>query len=128
MSGGEALDRISSDTFHYTLISDELSDLPASMVIQTVRSQSPETVAMVFRGPGPGGYVNLVEVAGQRPVLQPFADANQLAGRLDELAEAFRAKTRERRYTQSFREKHYDFLRRYVDIKLKIDRALADAG
>jgi hypothetical protein len=48
----------------------------------------------------------------------------QLADRLDELAEAFRAKARERRYTQAFRERHYDFLRRYVELKLKIDRAL----
>ena len=126
MSGGEALDRISSDKFHYVLISEELSDLPASMVVQTVRGQSPETVPLVFRGPGPGGYVNLVEIAGQRPIVQPFAEAGELANRLDELAEAFRAKTRERRYTQNFREKHYDFLRRYVDIKLKVDRALND--
>lgn len=128
MSGGEALDRISSDKFHYALISDELVDLPASMVIQTVKSQSPETVPLTFRGPGPGGYVNLVEVAGQRPIVAPFTDASELAGRLDELAEAFRAKTRERRYTQNFREKNYDFLRRYVDLKLKVDRALNDTA
>ena len=96
------------------------------MVVQTVRSQSPETVPLAFRGPGPGGYVNLVEVGGQRPIVVPFTDAAELANRLDELAEAFRAKTRERRYTQNFREKNYDFLRRYVDIKLKIDRALND--
>lgn len=125
MSGGEALDRISTHKFHFVLISDELSDLPASMVIQTVRSQSPESVGLVFRGPGPGGYVNLVETAGQRTVVQPFTEAHELATRLDELAEGFRAKTRERRYTQNFREKHYDFLRRYVDIKLKVDRALS---
>jgi hypothetical protein len=46
--------------------------------------------------------------------------------RLDELAEAFRAKSRERRYMQAFRERHYDFLRRYVELKVKIDRALND--
>jgi CheY-like chemotaxis protein len=125
MSGGEALDRISTHKFHFVLISDELSDLPASMVIQTVRSQNPEAIALVFRGPGPGGYVNLVETVGQRAVVQPFTEAGDLASRLDELAEGFRAKTRERRYTQNFREKHYDFLRRYVDIKLKVDRALS---
>ncbi len=126
MSGGEALDRISTHKFHFVLISDELSDLPASMVIQTVRSQNPEAIALVFRGPGPGGYVNLVETVGQRAVVQPFTEAHDLASRLEELAEGFRAKTRERRYTQNFREKHYDFLRRYVDIKLKVDRALND--
>jgi len=124
MSGGEALDRISSDAFQYALVSDEVHDLPASMVMQTIRSQSPETVVLAFRGPGPDGYVNLVETHGQRPIVTPFTDANLLVARLDELAEAFRARARERRYTQSFRERHYDFLRRYVDLKTKIDRAL----
>jgi hypothetical protein len=46
--------------------------------------------------------------------------------RMGDLAEAFRAKSRERRYMQAFRERHYDFLRRYVEIKVKIDRALND--
>lgn len=127
-SGGEALDRMSSGRFHYALISDELHDLPASMIIATIRSQSPDTVVFVFRGPGPGGYVNLIETLGQRPIVTPFEDARQLISRLDELAEAFRARARERRYTQNFREKHYDFLRRYVELKTKIDRALGSGG
>ncbi len=128
MSGGEALDRISSDAFQYALISDEIHDLPPSMVIQTVKAQSPDTVVLAFRGPGPDGYVNLVEVKGQRPVVTPFTDGALLVARLDELADAFRARARERRYTQSFRERHYDFLRRYVELKTKIDRALDGPG
>ena len=124
-SGGEALDRVSSGKFQYAMVSDELHDLPASMVVSTVRTQSADTVVFVFRGPGPGGYVNLVETMGQRPIVTPFEDPAQLLARLDVLAEAFRARARERRYTQNFREKHYDFLRRYVELKTKIDRALS---
>ncbi len=125
-SGGEALDRMSSGRFHYALVSDDLHDLPASMVTSTIRAQSGDTVVFVFRGPGPGGYVNLLETMGQRAILTPFEDAKQLVARLDEFADAFRARARERRYTQNFREKHYDFLRRYVELKTKIDRALGD--
>lgn len=124
LGGGEALDRISSDSFQYALVSDEVHDLPASMVIQAIRTQSPDTVVMAFRGPGPGGYVNLVEIAGQRPIVTPFTDGAQLVARMDEFADAFRARARERRYTQNFRERHYDFLRRYVELKTKIERAL----
>ena len=40
---------------------------------------------------------------------------------LDEMAEAFRIRARERRYLQAFRERHYDFLRRFVEIKTKIE-------
>jgi hypothetical protein len=43
---------------------------------------------------------------------------------MDELSEAWRAKARERRYTTAFRERHYDFLRRYVELKTKIERAM----
>jgi len=59
-------------------------------------------------------------------VVEKFEEPGLLIARLDELAAAFRAKAKERRYTQAFRERHYDFLRRYVEIKAKIDRALAE--
>jgi DNA-binding NtrC family response regulator len=127
-SGGEGLDRMSSGRFNFALVSDEIHDLPTSMVTSTIRAQSGDTVVFVFRGPGPGGYVNLLETNSQRAIVTPFEDTKQIIERLDEFAEAFRAKARERRYTQNFREKHYDFLRRYVEIKTKIDRALTDGA
>jgi hypothetical protein len=83
---------------------------------------------LTYLGPSDNGHVNLVEQAGSRAILKPFNDPKQLIGRLDELAEAWRAKAKERRYTQAFREKHYDFLRKYVELKTKIDRALTDNG
>jgi hypothetical protein len=60
--------------------------------------------------------------------VKPFTEAKQLIARLDELSEAWRVKAKERRYLQAFREKHYDFLRRYVEIKTKIERAQRDGG
>ena len=126
-SGGEALDRVGSGSFHYAMIAEDISDLPAKTVAKTIRTQKPDTVVLTFLGPSDGGHVNLVEHAGTRSVLNPFTEATQLVGRLDELAEAWRAKARERRYTQAFREKHYDFLRRYVELKTKIDRAINEA-
>jgi DNA-binding NtrC family response regulator len=123
-SGGEALDRASSRTFHYAMVSLDLHDLPTSLVVRSVRTQSPETVLLQFRAPGADGRVELVESAGVRPIIEPFAAPDQLLGRLDELAEAFRARARERRYLQAFRERHFDFLRRYVELKTRIDRAL----
>jgi DNA-binding NtrC family response regulator len=125
-SGGEGLDRISSGPFHYAMIAEDVSDLPARTIARTVRNQHPDTVVLTFLGPADNGRVELVETHGSRPLLQPFRDAQQLVARLDELAEAWRAKARERRYTQAFRERHYDFLRRYVELKTKIERALND--
>jgi DNA-binding response OmpR family regulator len=125
-SGGEGLDRMSSDAFHYALVSEEITDLPPSMIISALRAQNPETVILTFRGPGEGGSVTLVEATGTRVLMPKFEDGSELAARLDEMAEAFRVRARERRYLQAFRERHYDFLRRFVGLKTKIDRAMND--
>ncbi|MDQ3370402.1 MAG: response regulator [Myxococcota bacterium] len=123
-SGGEGLDRISSAPFHYAMIAEDVSDLPAKTLARTIRNQHPDTVVLTFLGPSQNGRVELVELAGTRTIVSPFSEPQQLVDRLDELAEAWRIKARERRYTQAFRERHYDFLRRYVEIKTKIDRAM----
>ena len=125
-SGGEGLDRISSGRFHYAMVAEDISDLPATTVARTIRNQHPDTVVLTFLGPSDNGRVELVEQTGTRPLVAPFADATLLIERLDELADAWRVKARERRYTQAFRERHYDFLRRYVELKTKIERAIKD--
>jgi DNA-binding NtrC family response regulator len=125
MSGGEALDRCSSSRFHIAMVSGLLPDLPGSMVVSSIKTQNPELVAIEFTPP-PDGKVEIVETSRRIAVVDKFENAKQLLGRLDELASAFRAKAKERRYTQAFRERHYDFLRRYVELKSKIDRALAE--
>jgi len=126
-SAGEGLDRISSGMFHYAMISEDVTDLPATTLALTIRKQHPDTVVLTFHGPAANGKVELVGTAGTRVLVQPFTDAQLLIARLDELAEAWGAKTRERRYTQAFREKHYDFLRHYVDLKTKIEHAIQES-
>ena len=79
---------------------------------------------LTFLGPADNGRVELVEMAGTRSLINPFNDVKLMIDRLDQLAEAWRVKARERRYTQAFRERHYDFLRRYVELKTKIERAI----
>jgi DNA-binding response OmpR family regulator len=125
-SGGEGLDRISTQPFHYAMVAEDISDLPATTIARTIRNQHADTVVLTFLGPSDNGKVDLVETNGTRSLVKPFNDAKQLVARLGDLAEAWRAKAKERRYTQAFREKHYDFLRRYVEIKTKIDRAMRE--
>lgn len=125
-SGGEGLDRVTSSAFHYAMIAEDVSDLPATTIARTIRNQHPDTVVLTFLGPADNGRVELVEHSGTRTLVQPFTDPGQLVERLDQLAEAWRVKARERRYTQAFRERHFDFLRRYVELKTKIERAIND--
>ncbi len=124
-SGGEALARVGGE-LHYAMIAEDLSDLPARTIAKSIRNASPDTVVLIYRGPGADGEVKLVEQAGTRSLIKPFTEPGQLVAKMDDLAEAWRAKARERRYTQLFREKHFDFLRRYVELKNKIERALND--
>ncbi|HSD90888.1 MAG TPA: response regulator [Kofleriaceae bacterium] len=122
-SGGEALDRISTGEFQYAMIAEDISDLPAKTIARTLRNQHPDTVVLTFLGPSENGHLELVEQVGSKALLKPFKEAKQLIGRLDELSAAWRIKAKERRYMQAFREKHFDFLRRYVELKTKIERA-----
>jgi DNA-binding NtrC family response regulator len=123
-SGGEALDRCGSSRFDIVMVSDDLPDLPESMVFRSLRTQNPELVMIAISPPGIGGSVHMVESDRRETLIDNFKESAQLVARLDELAEAFVAKARERRYIQSFREKNYEFLRRYVELKMKIDRAM----
>ena len=123
-SGGEALDRTTSGRFHYAIVAEDLHDLPTSMVVRSIKGANDELVVLTFRGPADNGRVVLIETASERTIIEPFTDAQQIVARMGELAEAFKAKSRERRYLQTFRERHYDFLRKYVELKTKIERAM----
>jgi hypothetical protein len=91
---------------------------------RAIRDQHPDTVVLTFLGPAADGKIELVETAGTRLLVKPFTDVQQLVAGLDKLAEAWRAKARVRRYTQAFREKHYNLLRRYVELRTKIEHAI----
>ena len=125
-SSGEALDRASAGHYHYAMVAADMSDLPSKILVRSIKTQNPEMVVLQFLGPAENGKVELIETASTRSIIEPFTEPSQLIARLDELSEAWRAKARERRYTQAFRERHYDFLRRYVELRTKIDRALGD--
>jgi DNA-binding NtrC family response regulator len=124
LSGGQALDMCTSSKYQMAMVTEALPDLPGSMVVRSIKTQNQDMVVILFVGPGPGGKVEIVEASRNVVVVDEFTDVAQILGRMDELAEAFRAKARERRYTQAFRERHYDFLRRYVELKIKIDRTI----
>lgn len=116
-SGGEALDRATTHSFHMVMVGPNLPDLPPQMVLQAVKTQSPEITVLSYQV---GGTIDIVE--GQRSIrlVDKFTAPNQLTDRLGELADAHRAKGRERRYLQAFREKHYEFLRKLAELRKRL--------
>jgi len=123
-SGGEALDRCGSGYFHVVMVGDDLDDLPQSMVTRSIKAQSAEIMVLTITRTAQGARVEMIE--GQHKVLlaENLTSPEQLVGKLDTLTEAFRVRERERRYLQSFRERHYDLLRRYAALKTRIDKVL----
>jgi DNA-binding NtrC family response regulator len=123
-SGGEALDRCGSGRFHVVMVADDLDDLPQSMVVRSIKAQSNEIMVLMLTRTPQGARVEMIE--GQHRVLlaERLVTPEELVGKLDTLTEAFRVRERERRYLQSFRERHYDLLRRYAALKTRIDKVL----
>ncbi len=119
-SGGEALDRVSNSRFQIALCGPNVPDLPPEMVIRALKSQAPELITISYV---PNGKLQIVESSKVIPIVDKFSSATQLTDRLNELAEAHRVRGRERRYLQTFREKNYEFLRRFAELRQRIEKA-----
>ncbi|MEO6952389.1 MAG: response regulator [Polyangia bacterium] len=123
-TGGEALDVGATKRFQVVLIADGLPDLPGSMIATTLRAASPDSITILYSRPGAEpGRAQVIEGSRMIPLLASLTDAHQLVARLDELRQAFLAKSRERRYLGAFRQQNYELLRRFADLKLKLKQA-----
>jgi DNA-binding NtrC family response regulator len=123
-SGGEGLDAASGGRFQLALVCESLPDLPGSMVVNTIKSQSPETITILYTRPGARpGRASVMEGSKAIAFVPEFRDAGQMVERIDELKAAFRAKSRERRYLAAFRQQNYELLKRYAELKQKLARA-----
>ena len=117
-SGGDGLDRSTSDTFQLCIVGPVLPDLPTSMVVKTLKAQHPELLVITYE---PRGPLLLMETSRTITLVAQFTAINQLSDRLTELAAAHRGKARERRYLMSFRERHYETLRTLQGLRKRLD-------
>jgi hypothetical protein len=92
------------------------------MVVRALKSQTPDMIVITYV---PNGKLEIVETTRKIPIVDKFTGTAQLTDRLNELAAAHRARGRERRYLQTFRESHYDFLRRFAELRQRIEKASA---
>ena len=123
-SGSEGLDLAGRQRFQIALVCDQLPDLPGSMVVSGFKTQSPETITILYSRPGvKPGRAEIVEGARTIPLVQELSDVRQIVARIDELHEVARRTARERRYLASFRQENYELLRRYAELKRKLQRA-----
>ncbi len=94
------------------------------MVVRSVKAQSPEALVLLYTAPGPGQAGSMQVMEGSRAIqfLPQFTEVGQILARLDELREAALATTRERRYHAAFRQQHFDLLKRFAELRAKLQR------
>ncbi len=121
LNGGEAFDMASQHGFHIALISEQLPDLPWSMVAKSLQKQNPEGIILVFTDPISGpARLSIVKSKAKTELISELTRGAQLVEAIHELREAYVAKSRERYYLQVFRRDHYEFLKRYVELRQKL--------
>jgi DNA-binding NtrC family response regulator len=123
-SGGEALDVASQTPPNILVVNQTLPDLPASMVIKTIKGRTPDVVTLIFSPPGEGttGEVKMVDASKLLTLIPSFSAPDQLVGSLQEVREALRQKIRERRYLQNFRKQHLEFLQKFNALKQRLGK------
>lgn len=124
-SGGEGIDKSTAGRFQIVLVRDALPDLPGSMVVSALKAQTPDTLTILYSRPGARpGKAEVIEGSRAIALVPEFTNARQMVERIDELREAFRRKSRERRYLAAFRQENYELLKRYADLKQRVQRAM----
>lgn len=122
VNGGAALDRTSQDAWDVVACRQELDDLRGSIVLKSVQSARSETLGLLYTVPGPEGHLDLYREGRVEEVERPFRDAGQLVAKLDQVVELLGATARDRRVLAAFRRDHQDYIRRFAELKLRIDR------
>ncbi|GAB5544185.1 MAG: response regulator [Sandaracinaceae bacterium] len=125
MNGGGALDRGSSTKLDIIATRDELPDLRGSMVIRSIQAQHGDVLGLLYTTEG-DGKIERIEHGQVEDVDRPFTGAAQLIEKIDAVVEELGTRTQERRFIQAFSADHRDFLKRYAELKLKIDRLISD--
>lgn len=125
MNGGAALDRGASGQIDILAVRAELMDLPGSMVIKSIQAQHPEVLGLLYSDAGDSRVEHFVR--GQSDHTErPFSGPAHLIKQIDSMVERLANTAEERRFIQAFSGDNRAFLRRYADLKLKIDRLISD--
>lgn len=122
MTGGSALDKASTHTFDIVAVRDHLSDLPGPMVVKSIQQARGETLALVYTAPGPTGRIDRYDQGRSGESERPFDDTAKLVAKITTLVQELGTVRRERRFLQAFRADHGAFLKRYAELKLRIDQ------
>jgi hypothetical protein len=122
LSGGSGLDRASTFSFQIVAVREELSDLPGPVVLKSAQAQQTQMMGLVYSERG--HYAERYE-QGKPQRRWAMQSPEDLVRCLDEVVNENATRREERRYMQTFRSEHGAFLKRFADLKTRVD-ALTD--
>ncbi|HEX7479537.1 MAG TPA: response regulator [Polyangiales bacterium] len=120
MSGGSGLDKASTFSFQIVCVCDELADLPGQMLLRSAQSQRVAALGLLYSRAGQG-HVDRYEQGQIKATEAPFRGPEHLLEKLAALVDEVQALREERRYLQAFRADHGPFLKRFADLKVRIE-------
>ena len=120
LSGGSGLDKASTFSFQIVVVRDQLMDLPGQMLIKSVQGQQSKTLGVLYSTVGEG-HVDRYEGGICTQSDTPFRGPDHVIERISALVDELSSMQEERRYLQAFRAEHGTFLKRFADLKVRID-------
>ena len=119
LSGGSGLDKASTFNFQIVAVRQQLSDLPGDMVLRSAQAQQTQLLGLLY-APGNDGRAERYE-AQKVTRSFPCSGPADLVRCLEELVGEISARREERRYMTAFRGEHGAFLKRFAELKVRID-------
>jgi DNA-binding NtrC family response regulator len=120
LSGGSGLDKASTFSFQIICVRDELADLPGQMLLRSAQSQKGGSLGLVYSQVGEG-HIDRYENGHMKASDAPFRGPQHLVERMSQLVDELGAIREERRYLQAFRAEHGQFLKRFADLKVRLE-------
>lgn len=123
ISGGDGLDKAARG-FDLVVARDDLPDLRGTMILTNIQTSRPQTLGLLYSGPGENAAITQYKAARVADTFRPFTDPAQLIDQIDVLVGQLGYQQREQSVLRAFTNDHSELFRRFAELKLRIDKAI----
>ena len=122
-TGGEVLDLVSHRRFNVLIMSTMLPDMDGDMLAHSLKSQYPNFEIIVIEGwGGSSASAQILSSSGDNSAVYPLRTGRDLATLLDEIQSRRLHRAEEKRFATMFKDRHEGFIKRYAEMKVRIER------
>ncbi|MFT6400359.1 MAG: DNA-binding NtrC family response regulator [Bradymonadia bacterium] len=125
-TGGEILDKVSSNPPNIIILDFSLPDIPTPLVVETVKSEYTDIQLVTVDGWGTATRTITVTGGSAQDVTQGMETVDDLIKILEVAAARARDTVMGRDFAAEFKNRHDDFLRRYAQVRKAVEAAAND--